>query len=216
MGTKNPKDFNLTEVLKQYVKDQDKVDEIVEAIDVDGIKRSIDEDYTQPIVNYRTQQTRDKAKDELKGEIMEDVVKDLGIEDVENQDQLKSWAKRLQSTTSEKDETVNRLQKELETVKPEYEKYKSEVDRYKTLRVIDEKGFDPNYSEDVYTLAKSRVTEETTLEDVLDNMKETHSQFLAKPSAGSTLNPNDGDPDPEELAEKEQKEWEEKYGVDDL
>lgn len=215
----NPKDYDFVAKIKSYIKDGDKADEFLKNIDVDGFKKDLDENYVNPIASNRENRIRDKAKEEVlpdvQKEVQSNIIKELGV-DAENTDGLKAWAKRLQSSTEEKDEAYTRLEKELKEKNETLEQLQgkaSEADKYKTILQMDDYGVRKEAREDAYNLASQRVSEDKPLDSVLEEMKsnDLYASFFEKADAGSGVNPDDND---EPLSpEKEQEEWEKKWGV---
>src|SRR6056297_2128605 len=103
---KSAKDFNLEEVIKSNLKEETELD--LSIIDLDGVKKAIDEDYTNLIIGGKKEELRNKAKEEA----TQDFIKGLGLEGVENIDGFNAYVKPITSTTTEKDETLSRVEQE--------------------------------------------------------------------------------------------------------
>ena len=184
----NIKDLDWTGIIKEAVKDADNADDIVQKIDVDKVKGKIDNDYVNPIVKKNKEEHGQKVK----GQAVEEFVKEAGIDGVQSPDDLKSYAERLSSTASEKDkqlnevlETKKKLENELNEYKPKVEELSSKLQERETFDTITEKGFRKDYAKDVHAIARNKVTDDKPLEKVLDEMKETHSWFLSETDSGS-------------------------------
>ncbi len=206
---KDPKQFDFQAAIRNAVKDQEKADEILENIDVEKIKKPIDEEYVNPIVGYRQEQARENAKKEGMADAQKDVFKQLGLE-AENIDSAKAQLKRLQADTSEKDEAYNRLEKQnqelaekTQTFEQQLKEAQEQAQRANSVLKMDEFGVKKDYREDVYDLAQKRVSEDKGLDDVLKDMRESHSAFFEAADAGAGVNPDDEKGGNDEESEKE-------------
>lgn len=206
---KDPKEFDFKAALKNAVKDQEKADEILENIDIEKIKKPIDEEYVNPIVGYRQEQARENAKKEGMADAQKDVFKQLGLE-ADNIDSAKAQLKRLQADTSEKDEAYNRLEKQnkelaekTQTFEQQLKEAQEQAQRANSVLKMDEFGVKKDYREDVYDLAQKRVSEDKGLDDVLKEMRESHSAFFEPADAGAGVNPDDEKGGNDEDQEKE-------------
>ena len=206
---KDPKKFDFQAAIRNAVKDQEKADEILENIDIEKIKKPIDEEYVNPIVGYRQEQARETAKKEGMADAQKDVFTQLGLE-ADNIDGAKAQLKRLQADTSEKDEAYNRLEKQnkelaekTQTFEQQLKEAQESANRANSVLKMDEFGVKKDYREDVYDLAQKRVSEDKELDDVLKDMRESHSAFFETADAGAGVNPDDDKGGNDEESEKE-------------
>lgn len=184
------------------VESKDDVKQVLSKLGLDEIQRTIDNDYVNPIVKKTKEETIEKTKDEVRQAAVDEFVKGLALDGVESVDAFKAYTKRLQATTEEKDEMISRYEKELNDIKPAYESTLKEVEKRNTLDKIIQTGFEAKYAEDVYTIASNKVSDDTDLESVLEQMKDQYKMFVAKPIDGGSYDAGGNDvlePQPDEV-----------------
>lgn len=177
---KSAKDFKLLEVIKANLKEG--TDEtILDSLNIDGIKKAIDLDYVNLIVGGKKEELRTSVKQEA----VSDFLKEAKIEGVENVDQFNAYVKRLGSTTDEKDETITRVEGEKDLLQKQYDeldgKYgiaNKKVTAYDNRKLVSDRKFLADKTDDILAIAMSKVTDELTIDKVLDEMKETHKYFM--------------------------------------
>ena len=125
--------LNLKELLLKRLEGFDNKDDIISKLELDDVQRTIDNDYVNPIVKKTKEETIEKAKDEIKDSAVNDFVKNLKLDGVENVDAFKAYTKRLQSTTEEKDEIITKYEKELNEIKPKYEELSTSLQERNAL-----------------------------------------------------------------------------------
>ncbi len=190
---------------------KDEIKEVFAKLGLDEVQRTIDNEYVNPIVKKTKEETVEKTKDEVRQSAVDEWIAGLGVEGVESVDAFKAYTKRIQATTEEKDEMLARLEKELNEVKPAYENTLKEVEKRNTLDKIIQSGFESRFAEDVYTIARNKVSDDTDLDTVLENMKESYKMFVAKPIDGGSYDAG-GNDIPEAEPDEVQK-WREEAGL---
>jgi len=197
------KDMLLQNLETLELDNKEEVQGVLSKLDFEAMQRTIDNDYVNPIVKKTKEETVEKAKDEIRDTAINDFIKSLSLDGVENVDGFKAYTKRLQATTEEKDEMISRFEQELNEIKPKYETTLKDLEKRSMLDKILEKGFEHKYAEDVYTIASTRVGGDNDLDSVLDSMKESYKMFVAKPSDGGSYDPGSNEtlqPVPDEVA----------------
>ena len=197
--------MNLNELLSKRLEKLDNKDAILEALDLDSVQRTIDEEYVNPIVKMTKEDTLLKAKNEVKDVAVSDFVKSLKLDGVENVDAFKAYTKRLQATTEEKDEIITKYETELKELKPKYQETLTKYQEREAIDKVLDAGFSRKYAKDVYAIAKNKASDDKPLEDVLKDMKSEYKVFVEKPGdSGSYHGGNDpeGDPDPDKEVER--------------
>ena len=210
---KSAKDFKLLEVIKANLKEG--TDEtILDSLNIDGIKKAIDLDYVNLIVGGKKEELRTSVKQEA----VSDFLKEAKIEGVENVDQFNAYVKRLGSTTGEKDETITRVEGERDLLQRQYDeldgKYgiaNKKVTSYDNRKLVSDRKFLADKTDDILAIAMSKVTDELTIDKVLDEMKETHKYFMPTGGTqeGSRLSSQGNDLSKDE----EVKKWEDEAGL---
>lgn len=200
--------LNLRELLSDRLKDLDNKDDILEALSLDEVQRTIDEQYVNPIVKKTKEEVLEKSKDEIRQTAVNEFISGLKLDGVENVDAFKAYTKRLQATTEEKDEIISRYEQEINEIKPKYEETISTLKRKETLERIADAGFNRKYAEDVYTIAQNKVSEDKSLEDVLEEMKKDYKMFVSKAEDSGSYHPENPEamPKPEDEEERWRKE----------
>lgn len=209
---KDPKEFDFQKQLEGFIKaeDDEEKQSVMKKLDIEGFKSIIDNDYVNPIVDYRREKEREKAREEAMQEAQKATLQEIGIE-AETIDEAKAWRKRLESTTTEKDETLSKYEKqmkELQEKAEEAETFRTQYEKEKNIRGLMETGVKPKYAEDAYLLAEARTSEEKDLSAALDDVKESHAHMFEQSGAGGKVPGDDPGDDEDDL-----KHWEEKYGV---
>jgi len=205
----DPKEFDFRETLKGHLTEED--ESLLDKIDLEGFKKTVDENYVNSIVSYRTNKAKESYEKELAPKVQENILKELGIEG-NSVEAAKAWAKRLKANTTEKDEIISKLENEkneYSTYKEKYQQTESELNKYKTLSEMNKLGVKPEYQEDVFVLANSRITEEKGLEDVVKEMRQTHANFFQKTGAGGRVDQDDDDGT--KTWKEQEDEWRKKY-----
>lgn len=173
--------LDLKSLLEKQLEAVENKDVILQALKLEEIQKAIDNDYVNPIVKKTKEELITKVQSEVQTETINNLIKELNIEAVENVDGLKAYAKRLQGSTQEKDEVITRLEKELNALKPQYEQLNKDLQKRQVVDKILESGFNRKYVDDVYTIAQNKVSEEKPLETVLAEMKVDYKMFVAQP-----------------------------------
>jgi len=193
------------------VESKDEFKDVITKLGLDEVQRTIDNEYVNPIVKKTKEETVEKTKEEVRQAAVDEFVAGLGLDGVESVDAFKAYTKRIQATTEEKDEMVSRLEKELNELKPAYESTLKEVEKRNTLDTIIQSGFEPKYAEDVYTIASNKVSDDTDLETVLEQMKDSYKMFVSKPDDGGSYDA--GGNDTIEVEPDEVDKWREEAGL---
>lgn len=210
---KDPKEFDLKKHLEGHIKAENDEEKqgIMEKLDLDNIKKAIDEEYVNPIVKHRQEKERENARKEAMEEAQKKVLEEIGIE-ADNLEGAKAWRKRLESNTDEKDEMLSNYEKQVKELQEQAkaaDEYKSKYEKEQSIRNLMEKGAKTEYAEDAYILAQARVSEDKPFDAALEEVKKSHAHLFKQSGAGGQVDPDDPDLDE---ADKDVKRWEEKYG----
>ena len=204
--------LNLKELFEAQLKDAENKDDILNSLKLDDVQRTIDEQYVNPIVKKTREETLEKAKSEVRESAIDEFIKSLKVDGVENSDAFKAYTKRLQATTEEKDEIITKYEKELNEIKPKFQETMSQLEKRDALDKVLGAGFNRKYAEDVYTIAKNKASDDTPLEKVLDGMKSEYKMFLDKPGDSGSYHKDDGGSGGEDDKELEAK-WRKEAGL---
>lgn len=212
-GGKMPK-VNIKELLLKQLEtaeNKDEVSSLLEQFDFDSVQHTIDNDYVNPIVKKTKEEVVEKSKDEIRQTAIDEFIAGLKLDGVENVDGFKAYTKRLQSTTEEKDEILSRYEQELNEIKPQYENLNKQLEKRSMMDKIVEKGFEHKYAEDVYTIARNKLSDDADLDTVLDGMKESYKMFVSKPTDGGSY--DKGSNETSQAVPNEEAKWREEAGL---
>ena len=103
------------------------------------------------------------------------MLKELGIEDVEefkkNLDAFNKYQESQKTAEEKANDKINQATKEKTSAEEKLKIAEAKVEAMK-------KGVNPEYVDDVITLALVKKTDEEELSDVIESMKETHKMYF--------------------------------------
>lgn len=208
-------DFKLLSVLKKFMTEEEysafeeKAKEFESAINTD-------------IQKYITANApnEEELKAEAKKTAHSEVIKELAISGVDTVDQLKAHVATVNSSTTEKDETIKRLNKEIQEANTKYGELETNYNSVNTKVINSEvksllakEGFNQTFHDDLLLVALSKKKDDNSYEDVIADMKNnTHKHYLASGDFGGHVEEGSKQK-PAEVDEALVDKWKEEAGL---
>lgn len=145
-------------------------------------------DESKSYTNEELQKMMAKEKKQGKSAGKTELMKELGIDDLTkfkaNLEEFKKYQEKQKSDLDKKTDEVNNVTKEKEEALNRALIAESKLNAIKL-------GVKANYVDDVIAIALTKVDDENTLDDVIEEMKKTHEFYFDKPndSNGTGTNP---------------------------
>ena len=132
-----------------------------------------DEPKTYTTEELQTMMAKEKRQGKASGK--SELLKELGIEDVEefkkNLDAFNKYQESQKTAEEKANDKINQATKEKTSAEEKLKIAEAKVEAMK-------KGVNPEYVDDVITLALAKKTDEEELSDVIESMKETHKMYF--------------------------------------